>query len=76
MKYLLILLLLFITSCETQTVTVKREVKSEPRVYFTSTPYNVKFTVITIDGCEYLYKRRSSKGFLAHKGNCKNHTKE
>jgi hypothetical protein len=29
------------------------------------------FNVITVDGCEYLYKTTGYKGFLAHKGNCR-----
>jgi hypothetical protein len=34
-------------------------------------PSNVgDFKVITVDGCQYLYKSGNSRGFLAHKGNC------
>jgi len=31
------------------------------------------FKTIEVDGCEYLYREGSRMGFLAHKGNCKNH---
>jgi hypothetical protein len=35
-------------------------------------PSNVgDFKVITVDGCQYLYKSGNSRGFLAHKGNCR-----
>jgi hypothetical protein len=32
-----------------------------------------KFKTIEVDGCEYLYREGYRMGFLAHKGNCKNH---
>tara|TARA_B110000285_G_C14821449_1_gene466698 strand:+ start:400 stop:615 length:216 start_codon:yes stop_codon:yes gene_type:complete len=32
-----------------------------------------RFKTIEVDGCEYLYREGNRTGFLAHKGNCKNH---
>ena len=29
------------------------------------------YKVIEIDSCEYIYRRQGSRGYLAHKGNCK-----
>jgi PBP1b-binding outer membrane lipoprotein LpoB len=34
---------------------------------------STEFETIEIDGCEYIYREGYRTGFLAHKGNCKNH---
>jgi hypothetical protein len=34
--------------------------------------FEIPFVVIEIDDCEYLMGVSYSKGFFAHKGNCKN----
>jgi hypothetical protein len=37
------------------------------------TTTKTEFETIEIDGCEYIYREGYRTGFLAHKGNCKNH---
>jgi len=66
MKNILIILIVFLSSC-----TAKEGPNLSPRV--TEEP----FKVIIIDECEYIYLREKSigyagYGYLAHKGNCKN----
>lgn len=57
---ILIGLVLFVTSCDNNNKTVTSEC-------------DIEFEIIIVDGCEYLFKHSYYQGYLAHKGNCKNH---
>lgn len=63
MKKLLIILSLALIGCDTRTETEKNKSRLEYRI-----------ETIIIEECEYLmYYDVGTAGFMAHKGNCKNH---
>jgi hypothetical protein len=85
MKNLIVLLLLLIvSSCSDDEVTLTRTeyqtLKGSTVTYPIVFPDTIKtfssvlsipFTVILIDGCEYIYRGAGSSTVMAHKGNCR-----
>jgi len=61
------LLLSTVVSCEEHT---RQTVPYKQTQY--KNPYGNTITEFQYDGCEYLHSVSGYKGFLSHKGNCKN----
>ncbi len=57
--FLLSVLALFMTGCGPQTLDTK---ESETGA----------FSIIRVDGCQYLVRKSGYTGYMAHKGNCDN----
>lgn len=78
-------LLIFISSCNTNTVTIPKSeynqlkgIKEQPKpdypkdIIFNDGIYNTRVQIIIIDSCEYIvYHLGSTVGAFSHKGNCK-----
>jgi len=56
--------LLSVFGCTTETIIITEKEKTEIE--------EAKYTLITLDGCEYYERTEYKMGYLAHKGNCKN----
>lgn len=63
MKYLLFMMLL--ASC------TQRNVKANPTKYNVA-DMDAPLEVLTIEGCQYFYKKWANATVLCHKGNCNN----
>jgi len=78
-------LLIFITSCNSDTVTISKSqynqlkgIKESPKpeypkeIIINDGNYNCRAYIILIDNCEYIiYNFGSKSGVICHKGNCK-----
>lgn len=66
-KILILLLMIGLSSCEPTII--------DTSVAEDATPV-INFKTIKVEGCDYLYSYKDGpyvgRGFLAHKGNCKN----
>ena len=74
---LTIIVLLILTSCETQTLKkVEDKIEALPAHLISRIDVN-ELEILKIDSCEYIFYKKSPNrnmgfGFMAHKGNCKN----
>lgn len=70
MKYIVIIYMLSMISCESPRQEYRREkIEFKVRDGFSDD----SFYVITIDSCDYVVYHGTQRGTVIHKANCKNH---